>query len=213
MKMLNQRFDFMPVNGILYILSLFVFTTTATADNKDIPTEFIGSDYVWGEETNEIRAGLACANDIRDQTQMQLIQVLILTPKTNAVYDYVKPPNEKFARCELLNSNGTVMAPMRGKALAGELPQSIREEDLPKTPKFGRNNSLLAGALPLFQNNPMELKRFVIQDVYPIKTEGDYTLTVWPVIYHFSTNGQFVTRLDLLPVSRKVHLRPLRKEE
>ena len=56
----------------------------------------------------------------------------------------------------------------------------------------------------------MELRRFIIQDVYPIKQEGEYLLTIWPVIYQFSTNEQFVTRIDLPPVSRKVHLRPLK---
>jgi hypothetical protein len=76
------------------------------------------------------------------------------------------------------------------------------------TPKFGRNNSLPTGALMLPQNQAIVLKRFAVQDTYQIKERGDYTLTVWPVIYQFSTNRQFLTRIDLPYVTTKIHLEP-----
>jgi len=202
MKLLDKPLACNWVLEIFYILVMLRVTAAFAEPTNAIPYQFRDSSYVWGDD-----------NDIRDQRQIQLIQVLVLTPKTNAVYGFVKPPSGKFAKCELQDSNGAVMPPMRGKSMAGELPQTIRLEDLPKTPKFGRNNSLLAGALHLFQNYPMELLRFTIQDVYLIKTEGDYTLTIWPVIYQFSTDEQFVNRIDLPLVSRKIHLRPLSKDD
>ena len=103
---------------------------------------------------------------------------------------------------------GGCLPPRRGMALDGKLPETIPLADLPMTPKFGRNNPLPAGALNLFPDNPKILKEFHVQDAYLIKTEGDYSLVVWPSIYQFSTNRQFVNRLDLMPLSMKLHLWP-----
>jgi hypothetical protein len=138
--------------------------------------------------------------------------VLVLTSITGIEQDYVKPPSEKFSKFELLDSNGVIIAPLRGKELDGKLPQIIQSDDLPKTPKFGRNAPILKGKLPLYQNRAWPLKEFRIPDAYQIKNDGVYTITVWPTIYHLSSDNQFVTRVDLPPVSMKIHLTPSREK-
>lgn len=208
MKTNKQWFNFNKVNAFVYIMSMFAFTTWAAVDTNSIPEEYINSHSVWGVATNEVRAGLAWSKEVRDQMILQDFVVMVLTSKTNAVFSYVKPPNEKFAKFELRDSKGALLVPRRGLALDGQMPETIQLADLPKTPKFGRNNPLLAGALHLFQNRPVPLKIFDIQDVYQVEAEGDYTLTVWPTIYQLSTNQQFVNRIDIMPVSMKVHLSP-----
>jgi hypothetical protein len=172
----GQMFNVNKAKAIVYALSMLAFTTWSADDTNNTPPEFLNSHGVWSMETNGVRAGLIWDNYLHGQFASQVITVLVLTSKTNAVWDYVKPPTEKFAKFLLLDSNGGCLPP--------------------------------GGALNLFPDNPKILKEIHIQDACLIKTEGDYSLVVWPSIYQFSTNRQFVNRLDLMPLSMKLHLWP-----
>lgn len=99
-----------------------------------------------------------------------------------------------------------VIQAVPGEELDGELAPTISLKDLPMVPKFGRNNSLPKGALTLFRDQAKTLKRFPVQDTYKIEESGTYTLTVWPAVYLFSTNRQFLTRIDLPQVSMTIYL-------
>lgn len=189
------------------LLVLFFGRVAMATGTNNIPSEYLNSHFAWGEQSNELRAGLVWDDETRDGSKIQRVEIVVLTSKTNVVLDYVKTPNEKFSKIEFRDSDGTLITPLLRKAMDGELPQKIQMEDLPRTPKFGRNNSLLAGALPLFQNHAVPLKEFVLQDVYQIKKVGDYTITIWPTVYKLATNGQFVTRIDLPSVSAKIPLK------
>jgi len=208
MIILNPRFNLAKVALTIYVMLMPVLMTTAATDTNDIPAQYLKPPYAWGEKTNEIRAGLFWSDEVDSGIKAQDVVVLILTSITGIEQDYVKPPNGKFAKFELRDSNGKVIAPVHGKELDSKLPQIIQAKDLPRIPEFGRNAPMLVGILPLFQNRAWSLKEFRIPDVYQIKNDGDYTITVWPTIYHFSSDNQYVTRVDLPPVSMKIHLTP-----
>jgi hypothetical protein len=198
MRLFSQIFSSLNARALLYIIMVMsVFSPHVIASTNDIPKEFIGPHFAWGEETNRIRAGFAT-----DVSNSKYVQVVVLTPKTNIAHNFLKPPTGKFARVVLRIPHGVVITPLPGRELDGELPQTIQKKDLPTI--FNQFQNLLL--LP--PNIPYPLKTFTLQDSYQVKEEGDYTLTIWPVIYQFSTNHQFVTRMDLPPVSAKIHLKP-----
>jgi hypothetical protein len=207
--MFSELFEYRAPRTLCYaIVFMSVVMALAAADTNDIPKPYVDSNFVWGEMTNELRAGVGCVEEVRNGSALQHFQVFIVDLKTNDDLGCVKPPNDRLARFELQDSNRVVILPEIGKELAAEMPQTIQSQDLPRTPKFGRNNPVLIGFLPLSQNIPILLKEFYIQDAYQIKDEGDYTATIWPTIYRFSTNKQFVVRMDFPPVSMKIHLTP-----
>jgi len=208
MEIFSRTFFLLKTSVLVYsiIFAPLVLAKAAT-DTNDIPAQYQKPYYAWGEKTNEIRAGLFWNDEVDDGIKSQDIDVLVLTSITGIEQDYVKPPSEKFAKFELQDSNRVVIVPLRGKELDGKLPQIIQSGDLPQTPKSG-HPILIGILLPLDQNRAWPLKEFRIQDAYQIKNEGNYTITVWPTIYHFSSDDQFVTRVDLPRVSMKIHLNP-----
>jgi hypothetical protein len=207
MKMFSQLRGYSAARTLLCIITFMsVVLALAAADTNDIPKPYTNSNFVWGGVTNGLRAGVGWAEAVRNGSTFQLVQVFVVNSGTDGDWGYVKPPNERFAKFELLDSNGVIIVPRHGMELAGQLPQTIQSKDLPRTPRFGRNNPVLSGLLPLHQNVPFLFREFIIQDAYQIKSQGGYALTIWPAIYHFSTNKQAVARIDLPPVSVKIHL-------
>jgi hypothetical protein len=99
----------------------------------------------------------------------------------------------------------------------GELPQRISENQLrswKSTVRMwvesfqGRGHGVYYDYFFIGPNFPEMLKAVDISDVYKIKKEADYTLTVFPVIYKFETNYQYADRIDLPCVTTKIHLAP-----
>jgi hypothetical protein len=65
---------------------------------------------------------------------------------------------------------------------------------------------MIENRLMLGDGQPCPIRDIVIQDIYRIPQEGDYTLTVWASIYEFAPDRQSVSRIDLPPVTAKIHL-------
>jgi hypothetical protein len=201
---------------IAVILGCCTTAIRGASDVSDIPDLFLKFGIVWGDENaNKIRTGLKAEGEAESLTA----KVFVFGGGTNYVDHYLAPVATKFARVELRDSNGAVIKPFPGKRVAGNLPRRIVIKDLPREPIVGTQYRGRGGGLRdwLF-GNPARLSQFVIQNVYPIETEGDYTLTIVAVIYKFpedyesnvplASSEQFVTRIDLPTVTTKIHLKP-----
>lgn len=170
-----------------------------------LPEWLTGPRTAWGGETNGLRAGLVW----NDSSSKLGVTVLVLTFQTNTAWRYVAPPGKNFLKLELRDAQGVLLAPIKGKELNGDLPRRIRTDDLPHSPSAGIHNAgMIENWLMLPPGLPDRLRDFFLQDVYKIEREGDYTLTVFPALYEFAADRKTVSRIDLLPVTIKLHLAP-----
>lgn len=177
----------------------------AAVDTNSIPKELREPAITWGNDTNDLCAGLFVSQNNNPAPPIQTIDVFVLTSKTNAMWNYVEAPGNKFAKLELRDTNGVVIPPLKGKKLDDDLPQKIVEEDLPTTPA---SIHLRRAWLMLPPSVPEPLKDFNIQDVYRITNAGDYTLKICVAIYQFAPDRKSVLRIDLPCVTTKIHLTP-----
>lgn len=187
-------------------LLLSCFTAVAE-DTNDFHSWVVLPGLVWGAETNGTRAGITAVQGVNGIT--------VYVDKRQHVlnWTYVAPPNARFSKIELQDTNGTVITPIKGEKLDGDLPQQILLNDLPREPKIGTKERYSGGGLwDVLYGVPDKLKVFSIEEAYRIEKEGDYTLTVYPVIYHHVTDQPFVTRFDLPCVTTKIHLVPTREK-
>jgi hypothetical protein len=168
-----------------------------------LPKDLISPHTAWGEETNGVRAGVDW--ELSDKMD---VQVFVLTFETSAMWNYIAPPGKTFMKFELRDAQGGLLTSLKGKKLDGELPQRIPTKDLPFRPASGfHHRSTIDNRLLIGRGQPIIFRDVVIQDVYRIEQEGDYTLTVRVAIYKFAADEQSVFRMDLPPVTVKIHLR------
>jgi hypothetical protein len=170
---------------------------------------------VWGPaDTNNVRIGI-----YSDGTPASnQITVFLLIP-TNAIGNYLTPPDLKFSKIVLSGPDGHVLSPKPNKRIYRELPNQIAVSKMPRVPMRGSRQRGSGGWLKnLITARPETLNSFLIQDVFQINKEGEYTITIFAAVYGFPPNKsvvmslppdqQFVTRIDLPPVTKKVHLVP-----
>jgi hypothetical protein len=184
---------------------LLVFAHTVDAEGATngvpVPNDLISPQSTWGEETNGFRAGVNW-----ELSSKMEVRFIVLTSKTNVWWNYVAPPGKKFAKFELRNARGILLTPINGDKLDGELPQRILSEDLPQRPAIGHHARTIDNPLLLDAGSPGLFRDVVIQNVYRIEQEGDYTLTGCIAIYEFAPDRQSVSRIDLPCVTVKLHL-------
>jgi len=181
-----------------------VVAADGDTDAVPLPKEVLGPQTAWGVETNGFRAGVCWF----ETSGKMNIRTTVLTFKTNATWNYVAPPGKKFLKCELRDARGMLLTPLKGKKLDGEFSQVILTKDLPHSPAVGLHTpSMIENLLVLPAGLPGPFRHFFIEDVYRIDQEGDYTLTVCVAIYRFAPDRQSVSRIDLPPVTAKIHLR------
>jgi hypothetical protein len=156
---------------------------------------------VWQENTNGWRVIVCCweknTPDVR-------VSVAVGSRVVNSDGGYIATPNGRFEKCELINSNGIIIQPKRRASMEDQFPSRMAIRSFPKWPDGAIKNHV--GFLS--NSPPAKLSEFRIRDVYSIKEEGDYTLTVCPVIYKSGTNADYLDRVDLPCVTTKVHLVP-----
>jgi hypothetical protein len=104
-------------------------------------------------------------------------------------------------------SNGSLMA---------DYPKTISTNVYPRIESSGVNGKVdsdILGKTYSATNQPPYVIDFLkLDEVYSITNEGDYTLTVQPVLYkRRSANSKFLDRVDLPSVTTKVHLVPNNK--
>ena len=188
--------------GFFVLLSLS-WCNVGIGDTNDLPVWFTYRGVVWGGETNGVRAG------ITDTFPVKGVEIFVTWSTNNLNVVYFAPPDKKFSKMELRDTNGTAVTPIKGKELAGDLAARISVANLPHTPSRGTfqrgSGPILVGRLA---ENPSTLCSFQIPEVYQILKEGDYVLKVWPSIYQCQLDEQFVSRLDLPCVEITAHLKP-----
>jgi hypothetical protein len=161
---------------------------------------------------------------------------------TNSGPGYLTAPYGKFAKFELLDSDGKVMQPKLdagtnmlkwydhdliydtnqpawASPTNGSLAVDFPETTTVKVFPHGRGGGVAGVFIFSTKQGPLPISKFVLGDLYSITNEGDYTLTVQPVLYKFG-NGTNLTdmfgnkytdilnRVDLPSVATKVHLVP-----
>ena len=181
----------------------------ALAQTNGIPKELLDASTAWGAESNGVRAGLAWSFE-KDTV---LISVLLLATdpaKTGRLY--VAPPGRKFAGIELRDTNTVLVKPLsKAKGMTANMPQHLAVSELPRTPRSGffrGHGPMIRDRLMFSTSGPAPLAQLALSDLYRVKSEGDYTLMIWPVIYQAGTNSDYVDRLDLPAVRAKFHLAP-----
>jgi hypothetical protein len=188
---------------------------------------------VWKEDTNGWRVLLTVRTNPSDPS---LVEVGSVT--TNSGPGYLRTPYGKFAKFELLDSAekivkpkpdaGTNMLKWYNHDLAYDTNQPAWASptngslgvDFPETttvkvfPHFG--NDAVGDFSFSTKTGPMLIISFKLGDLYSITNEGDYTLTIQPVLYKYDprkninglNNTNVLHRVDLPSVTTKVHLKP-----
>jgi hypothetical protein len=185
---------------------------------------------VWKENANGWRTLLYVSTNTFDLSIIAAGNVM-----TNSGPGYLKAPYGKFAKFELLNSEGEIVQPRLNagtnmlKWYYHNLPFNTNqpawasptngslEVNFPETTsvKFyphGRSGSTV-GDFYSTAGQPMAIIWFKLGDLYSVTNEDDYTLTVCPVLYKqgVGTNySEVLKRVDLPCVTTKIHLVPAR---
>ena len=156
---------------------------------------------IWKETTNGWRVMVYAWNT---NTFSPTVSVAVGSRSVNSGGGYFKSYNGKFTKFELVDSKGAVIKPMRWKSMEYQFPIRISDENFPKWPDGGLK--YLFG----FSSNgpPVDLNDVKLFSVFRVEAEGDYILTVSPVIYRHEANAGFLDRVDLPTVTIKMHLRP-----
>jgi hypothetical protein len=183
---------------------------------------------IWKEGTNGLRVQL----NIKANITGMLVEVEVGSVIRDAGGSF-STPNGKFAKFELLSTNGIVLQPKLNEganliginglfykphlpvwatpsagSLVADFPQTISTDVYPLYHQHGD----LACRIGFVSNgSPAQINFFNLNDLFSITNEGDYTLTVQPILYKQRPypNGDVLDRVDLPSVSAKIHLLPL----
>jgi len=181
---------------------------------------------VWQEDTNGWRVELTF--DTNDTELQVRVGSVVITSGGG----YLMTPSGKFAKFELVDPDGNLVPPKPGAgtilrhmytnatfgtnlpawadpsdgALEENFPDTISSDVYPRDP-----TGEVAGDFYIIKGLPPNPINFLkLRDAYSITNEGDYTLTVCPILYkmHSRTNLDVLDRIDLPCVTTKIHLVP-----
>jgi hypothetical protein len=103
------------------------------------------------------------------------------------------------------------VAPASG-SLVADLPRRISSDAFPHLKHSGDSDGLstiILGEISSVTNRPPSVLSLLrLDEVYSVPNEGDYTLTVQPVLYKKQTGTNVFDRVDLPSITTKVHLVP-----
>ncbi len=162
------------------------------------------TERAWTEDANGWRTQITTYTNSHYGTVS--IEVGNLT--MNSGTEYYRTPSHKFATFELLDTNGAVIPAKPGMSLESEYPQKLSTQDYPGWGERVITDGHSYRMLFYLNGSPWTLNVCELNKAYLIKTEGDYTLTVCPVIYKIEANETNFDRVDLPCVIAKVHLLP-----
>jgi hypothetical protein len=162
------------------------------------------SERTWTEDTNGWRSQISSWTNSHYGT----VSVEAGSITMNSGMEYYRTPNHKFPKFELFDTNGVVIPAKRGMSLEDEFPQKLSTHDYP-----GWGERIMVDGhsyrIHFYSNGPPPaLNVCELNKAYSIKSEGDYTLTVCPVLYKLEANGTNLDRVDLPCVTAKIHLKP-----
>jgi hypothetical protein len=175
--------------------------------------ENVGSAQSSGSFSNRITISEASrlGSDVRlvwhlDDSTKRPPAVIVEAPTPegiNSDNEFVSSPTPLPCYLELRTTSGQLVNSKSSYRNArSAFPDEIRSQKLPRIPWA----HTLRGLLSFRSGVPTHLGSFNLRDVFPTAGEGDYTLTVWPVVYQFSKDLKTVKRVDLPHVSLKIHL-------
>ncbi len=191
-------------------LMLACVSSTEADTSEDILSTTRGEG--WGTATNQLCAGVDWFPVDEGRTAYQVVKIAIKSSKTNATLDYLVRPDDKLAKVELRDETGVLLVPLKGKKLDGDLPQQLTAKDWPREPERPRHaGGALQGRLVLDPHVLAVHWEFVVQDIYRIEKEGDYTFAVRVALYHFTYDKKSLVRMDLPSVTVHMHLTPSHK--
>ncbi|MGA2870310.1 MAG: hypothetical protein ABSF34_14270 [Verrucomicrobiota bacterium] len=193
--------------GNVLFMSLIVLGQIGITTNNP----YWQKSLVWTAQTNNYRCGVSWEPDVFPNE----IDIWVLS-SAKAELAYVRPPTGKPPKLELRDANGLLIQPVKGMT-DDKAPQKISADELPQyDPDDGffsghwlgghgvKYKYFLIGQGAL----PNLLITFSLDNIYHVGKEGDYTLTAFPFIYKFETNGEYLDRIDLPSVTAKIHLKP-----
>jgi hypothetical protein len=205
---MNKHYRVMAqLTAIILFMALTASLTPSAVVGESNDSKFLehwSSDkaLTWSQETNGFRTGI-----IWDSRAPDSVAVVVLPINASRYNDYLVPASHKLPRFELHDVERAAIPPASGQRMDGALPARMPERDYPRFHDgIFSGHGVKYNYFILSTNIPVVLKEFAISQVYSVKKEGDYTLTVFPVIYKFETNREYLDRIDLPCVSKIVHL-------
>lgn len=192
---------------IICILCSFVMNITVSYGQTNSYQGFHSwanpKSSVWSEETNGYRTGLNWV----PESPAKVIIICILSTNAISGLDYVNPPSGKFQRMELRDSEERLVPPIRNR-MNERLAQRIAVSDLPQNHDDGpfRGHGVKYNYFILVKDEPSEFKEIYLNEVFNIKERGYYLLTIFPVIYKFEADRNYVDRIDLPSVRANILL-------
>jgi len=178
----------------------------------------------WKEDTNGWRVQLRFTNGYGGLLRVQWGSVV-----KNSGGGYLLPPNGKFAKFELVNPDGMVVQPkpsagknllkgrfvdlyygtnlptwmdLSGGSLEANFPEIISTNVYPRVP--GSSIVIYTGCAS--NQPPSQISALKLYDLYSITNEGDYTLTVQPVLYRPHLD------FDYFPMSKEQLIELVKKQ-
>jgi hypothetical protein len=173
-------------------------------------------DGAWAENTNGWRVEV----NIRDTNQPEMMAIVsvgsLVRNSDEGTGDYFTPPRNYLEKFELKSPDGKILQPKPTYIVEKDCPSRIPVKLYPIT-QLGFHE----GEIWFVTNGPPCPIAYQEFRVYSITNEGDYTLTVRPVLYQnrtgkkieltkdfHETNTNYFDRVDLPSVTTKVHLKP-----
>ena len=189
--------------------------------------QFINPDEfwhgAWKEDTNGWRVQLLFTNAYDGLLSVRWGSVV-----KNSGGGYLLPPNGKFAKFELVNPDGIAVQPkpnagknlfrgrfvdlyygtnlpawmdLSGGSLEAKFPEIISTNVYPRVP--GGSIVLYTGCAS--NQPPSQISALKLYDLFSIAKEGDYTLTVQPVLYrpHLDLNYFPMSKEQLIELKKK----------
>jgi len=177
-------------------------------------------DGTWVEDTNGWRVQLNIRNNNTPQAAVVVSFGSVVRNSDDGTGEYFSPPHDLFPKFELKSTDGTILQPRPGCSVETDCPSRIPVRSYPPY-----KVSYLVGEIWFVTNGPPSpLVPKELREYYSITNEGDYTLTVRPVLYQnrtgkkidikkdFSeTNTNYFDRVDLPSVMTTIHLVPNEK--
>jgi hypothetical protein len=220
---INQLTRSLPSNSVIRFMPL---TNGQYAWTTNMEQFWHGN---WLEDTNGFRVQLNTASNA--SSFMVSVQVGTFRLGLPPGSIYYATPNGKFAKFKLTDSNGLVIPPKPGAGTnlldtirvyyrtnppawaapsAGSLVADFPERVSTNVwPLYYKGVGLARSVHMTARGYPRQISSLNLYDLYFITKQGDYTLTVQPVLYmQKSYASEFLDRMDLPSVTTNVHLVP-----
>jgi hypothetical protein len=160
---------------------------------------------IWSK-TNDIQEQLVIAGP---GTTNPLAVVLVGSRVTNAWGNIFAPANGRYLKFELRDSNQVLVPLRKGISMECKLPQRTSVDELISA---GGGHYISSEQISWFTNgDPAKLDVIELRNVFQIESEGNYTLSLCPIIYKRELDELHLDQIALPCLSTNIHLLPEEK--